>query len=57
MIASSRVLTHYDSNLPIRLATVASAYGVGAVISHVLDDGSEHPIAFASRTLQSSEQN
>ena len=51
------VLVHYDPNLPIRLAGDASNYGIGAVLSHVLPDGSEHPIAFTSRTLQSSEQN
>ena len=39
------------------MATDASAYGAGAVISHVLAEGSERPIAFASRTLNSSEMN
>ena len=56
-IISASVLTHYDPTLPITLAADASAYGVGAVISHVLSDNTEHPIAFASRTLTTSEQN
>ena len=56
-LLSPNVLVHYDPSRPIRLAADASAYGVGAVISHVLDDGSEHPIAFASRTLIPSERN
>ena len=54
-LTSSPVLMHYDPALPVSLATDASAYGVGAVISHTLPDGSERPIAFASRTLTSSE--
>ena len=51
------LLVHYNSNLPIVLAGDAFAYGVGAVISHIIPDGREHPIAFASRTLSSTEQN
>ena len=50
-LTSSPVLTHYNPALPLKLAADASAYGVGAVISHTLPDSSEHPVAYASRTL------
>ena len=43
--------------IPLRLACDASAYGVGAVISHVFPSGDEQPIAYASRTLTPSEKN
>ena len=56
-LASSEVLVHYDVKLPIRLDCDASAYGVGAVLSHVFPDGSERPIAYASRTLSQAERN
>ena len=57
VLVSSKVLVHYNPSLPLKLAGDASAYGVGAVISHVMEDGSERPIAFASRTLTPSERN
>ncbi|RUM45435.1 MAG: hypothetical protein DSY80_03320, partial [Desulfocapsa sp.] len=57
ILTSDQVLVHYDTTKPMTLATDASPYGVGAVISHVLENGDERPIAFASRTLTSSEKN
>ena len=30
---------------------------MGAVLSHVMEDGSERPVAYASRTLSSAEKN
>lgn len=56
-LLNSKCLAHYDPEKPLRLACDASPYGVGAVISHVLPSGKEQPIAFASRTLSSSERN
>ena len=56
-LVSAPVLAHYDVERKIKLAADASAYGLGAVISHVYEDGSERPIAYASRTLSNSEKN
>jgi hypothetical protein len=56
-LASSTVLAHYDPKLPLVLATDASPYGLGVVLSHVMPNGSERPIAFGSRTLTKSEAN
>lgn len=56
-LQSDKLLVHYDPDLPLILACDASPYGVGAVISHQMKDGSERPIAFASRMLTKTEQN
>ena len=56
-IASANVLMHYDPTEPIKLVANASAYGVDAVLSHTMPDGTERSIAFASRTLTKTEKN
>ncbi|PFX23520.1 Uncharacterized protein K02A2.6 [Stylophora pistillata] len=56
MVTSDTVLTHYNPDKELRLATDASAYDIGCVLSHVTPDGSERPIAFASRTLNDTEK-
>ena len=55
-LASSDVLVHYDPDLPLKLDCDASAYGIGAVLSHVFANGAERPIAYASRTLTQAEK-
>lgn len=42
------ILTRFDPNLLITVLCDASAYGLGAVLSHVLADGVEHPVAYVS---------
>lgn len=56
-LTEAPVLVHYDPRLPLVLAADASAYGVGAVLSHRQPDGTDKPIAFMSRTLTPSERN
>ena len=48
LLASAPVLAHYNPELPIQLAGDASAYGIGAMISHQFPDGTERPVAYAS---------
>ena len=43
-LALAPILAHYDVEQKIKLAADASAYGLGAVISHVFEDGIERPI-------------
>jgi RNase H-like domain found in reverse transcriptase len=56
MIADTNCLTHVDPSLPLTLATDASSYGIGAVLSDVTATG-ERLIRFASRSLLKAEQN
>ena len=51
MMRSDKVLCYYDPNKPVELACDASPYGLGSVLSHMIDDGTERPIVFASRSL------
>ncbi|CAC5377656.1 Uncharacterized protein K02A2.6 [Mytilus coruscus] len=51
------ILTHFNPELPVTLACDASPYGLGAVISYRYPNGSDRPIAFASRSLAPAEKN
>ena len=56
LISSTDVLMQYNPELPLKIDTDASKYGIGAVISHETKEG-ERPVEFASRTLSSAERN
>ncbi|XP_049283943.1 uncharacterized protein K02A2.6-like isoform X1 [Anopheles funestus] len=56
MLINHKVLEPYDPSKPIVLAVDASPYGVGAVLSHVINK-IEKPIAFASATLTEAQKN
>ena len=55
-LTSPRILAHYDPEKKLVLSCDASPYGVGAVLSHRMDDGSEKSITFASRSLAPAEK-
>ncbi|MCP4978636.1 MAG: hypothetical protein GY931_21015, partial [Maribacter sp.] len=55
-IVSPEVLIPFNPNNPTFLTTDASDVGLGAVLSQDCD-GTDRPIAFASKTLSSAERN
>ena len=50
-------MVHYDNARPLVLACDASPYGLGAVLSHIIKDGQECPVAYALCTLTPAEKN
>ncbi|XP_003741639.1 uncharacterized protein K02A2.6-like [Galendromus occidentalis] len=55
-LCSPNVLTPFDPDKPLLLATDASPYGISAVLSHKFPDNSERPIAYYSRSLTPTER-
>ena len=57
LLMSDKFLVHYDSTCELSLTCDASAYGLGVVLSHKMQDGSDKLIGSASHTLSVAEQN
>ena len=56
ILTTEPVLKAPDYSVPFVVQTDASDCGIGAVLSQTGEDGKEHPIAYASRKLQSREK-
>ena len=56
LLLSSQMLVHFDDSLPLVLSCDASPYGIGAALSHIMPNGDERPVSFASRTLTETEK-
>lgn len=54
-LCSPRVLGHYNPNEKLVLACDASMYGLAAILSHKYKDGTEKPIAYASKRIPEKE--
>ena len=57
ILTSSPILAYPNFSQPFMLETDASGAGLGAVLAQRTADGTPHPIAYASRSLQGHERN
>ena len=57
MICQDNMLVNYDIIKPLKVFCDASPKGLGACMVHVMPTGDERPVAYASRSLSSAEQN
>ena len=55
-LTSLCLLVHYDPQKELFLSCDASPYGIGAVFSYQMEDRSEKPVTFASRSLSPAEK-
>lgn len=57
LLQSADLLVHFNPDMKLILASDASNYGIGAVLSHEMPDGTERPIGYVSRSLNPAERN
>ena len=50
LLSSDKVQVHFDPTLAVGISRDAPNVGIGAVLFHCLPDGSERPIAIASKS-------
>lgn len=56
LLTLSQLLVHFDPVKKLILSCDPLQYGVGAVLSHIMDDGSENPITYTSCSLAPAEK-
>ena len=52
----NRVLVHNDSKKELTLTYDVSQYGMGAVLSHIMPNGSGIPVAYACQVLSAAKK-
>ena len=55
MLTAPNLLAHFDKSKPLMLSCDTSPYSVEVVLSHVMDNQSDKPIAYASCSLNTAE--
>lgn len=55
LVQSANLLVHFSPDLELILASDASDYGVGAVLSYRMADGTDCPIGYVLRSLNTAE--
>ena len=56
LLQYANLLVHFQPDLELILASDASDYGVGAVLSHRMANGTERPIGYVLRSLNTAER-